>query len=220
MNTTDEINTLGNELQQQGTGIVVTDAPSYAAAGEFLKSVKAYVKRVAETFTPMKRKALDAHKEIVAQERKHLAPAQAAEHAVKGTMLSWKRAEDARVAQARREAEEVARAEAQRQAEEEQLARAAAAEAEGNAEQADAILEAPAAPVMPVVAPPLPAAPAVAGISTRKRYTFEVVDADQVPREFMLVDTKKIGQLARMHKEQAKLAGVRFFIEETMSARS
>lgn len=217
---TTEIKTLGEELQRNGAEVVVTDVPSYAAAGEFLLGIKRYTKRVADTFGPMKRAALDTHKEIVAKEKEHMQPALDAETAVKSAMMKWKRIEDARAAEQRRAAEEVARKEAERRAEEEQLARAQAAAEQGDDETAEKILDAPAAPVPVMPVAPPPAVPDVAGISGRKKYCFEVIDVGSIPREYMKVDTVKLGQLARMHKEQAKLDGVRFYVEDSLSVKA
>lgn len=219
-NPTTEIESDAGVLTAKAAVIKVIDALTYGHAAEFLKGIKRYEKRVEETFGPMKRKAKAAHTEVCEQEKKHLGPALEAEAAVKATMLTWKRAEDARVAKERRAAEEAAREEAKRRAEEEQIARAQAAKDQGDDEVAEAILDAPVAPVPVMPMAPPPAVPAVAGISGRKVYKFEVIDEASVPRDFLVVDTKKIGQLARMHKEQAKLAGVRFYVDDGLSVRA
>jgi len=51
-----------------------------------------------------------------------------------------------------------------------------------------------------------------AGISSIAQYwKHEVVDAAKIPREFLLVDEKRLAKLARTEKGEAKVPGVKFF---------
>jgi hypothetical protein len=70
--------------------------------------------------------------------------------------------------------------------------------------EAQAIAEAP--PDMPEIAPV-----AAAGIGFGSKWEFNVVDPMLVPREFLMVDEKKIGQYVRAMKETAVIPGVRIF---------
>jgi hypothetical protein len=47
--------------------------------------------------------------------------------------------------------------------------------------------------------------------SFRRRWTFEIVDESEVPRDFCVVDTVRLGRYATAMKDSAKVPGVRFF---------
>ena len=99
---------------------------SYNMANEFLKTIKTLQTKIKDTFSPMKKKASDAHKEICLQETRQLELPLKAEALVKSKMLEWlKIQEEIRFKQ---EAKLQARAEKERQ---EALAKAEAARANG-----------------------------------------------------------------------------------------
>lgn len=58
-----------------------------------------------------------------------------------------------------------------------------------------------------------------AGVATRKLWKFEIVDASLIPREYLIPDEKKIGELARTLQGKAALPGVRFFDEIKIGGR-
>ncbi len=210
---TAQIEERAGALAEAGHALEVTDALSYEAAAELLLEVQAYRKRVADTFDPIISKAHGAHKEALAQKKKHEGPAITAATTIKGRMLTWQRAEQKRADEEARAAE----AEAQRQAEEEQLAAAAAAEEAGDAETAEAIISEP-----PVVAPVMArsAAPKVAGITVRKQWDFVIDNAAALPREYLMPDVPKIRGVVRAMKGGTKIAGVRVFEKDVMGAGS
>ena len=74
-----------------------------------------------------------------------------------------------------------------------------------------------AAVVAPVVQVPS-AAPKVAGINTKKIWKARVVDANLVPREFLIVNQAALDAFARGLKEGARVPGVEFYCETTMAA--
>lgn len=90
-------------------------------------------------------------------------------------------------------------------------ANAAAVKGETKTEQAAAAV----APVIHVAS----TAQKIAGVTTKKVWTFQIVDASLVPREYLDVSEKRIGQYARMMREGAVMAGVKFFAEESLSSR-
>ena len=58
-----------------------------------------------------------------------------------------------------------------------------------------------------------------AGIATVKTWKYRIVDAEAIPREYLMIDEKKLGAYARAMKEGAKVAGVEFYAEETLSSK-
>ena len=57
------------------------------------------------------------------------------------------------------------------------------------------------------------------GISMSKIWTYEIVDAAKIPREFLMIDEKKLQKYAANMKDTAKVEGVRFFEDSIISAR-
>lgn len=58
-----------------------------------------------------------------------------------------------------------------------------------------------------------------AGTAARTLWKFEITDASLIPREYLIPDEKKIGELARTMKEKAALPGVRFFDDIKIGGR-
>lgn len=63
-------------------------------------------------------------------------------------------------------------------------------------------------------------APTAKGISTRENWKFEITDINLIPREYMLVDEKKIGQVVKALKKDTNIAGIRAYPESAIAARS
>ncbi len=200
----------GQGLAKDAGAILVTDAPSYRVAANFLLAIKAYRIEVAATFDPIIQKAHEAHKEALAQKQVFERPAETAEKIVKRRMGDWQAAEERRLAEEARRLEAQARADA----EDQRIAEAAAAEQAGRSEEARALLDAPIF-TAPVIAPP--AAPKIAGISIRNNWTFLIEDATKIPREFLMVDTVKIRAHVRAWKAEARIPGVRVYDDRIIS---
>ena len=191
----------------------ITDQATYASAGEYLTKIKTIRKRVKDLFDPAVKKAHQAHKELLSLKRTFDKPLDDAERNIKSGMSAWhaeqerqRRAEEARL-----------RAEQEKADEERRLAEAEKLESEGKTEQAEAVLE------QPSVAPPvvLPSStPKVEGVSMREVWKFRIVDEKSIPREFLMVDEKKLGAYARNMKAAATVPGVEFYSEKSISART
>lgn len=133
----------------------VTDTASYEKAAGFRKHVKALIKQVEEFFEPLKRKALESHRTIVAQEKKSLEGPTQALAIVNGAITTYETA----------------------QRREQLIAQARAAE---EAKQIEASRPAPAPgqpPLLPVVVPARPVEiPKVDGLGFATFYHGHVVD--------------------------------------------
>lgn len=90
------------------------------------------------------------------------------------------------------------------QAKEAQLDAAVALEMNGDKEGAEAVLNSPP-PTIPVV---MPQQPKIEGISTRSLWKFRIDDEAKIPREYLVPDEKKIGQIARALKDKTSIPGV------------
>lgn len=234
----DELAIEGQNLVGQVTALAVVDDPTFQRAGVMLKTVKLYLRRVAEVFDPIVETAFLAHKTAVAQRKSVEQYALTAERTLKDRMGTYEQEQAA----IRREAERIAEVERQRleaeertrvaveearlqaEAEERRLAEAVAAEQAGDRVRAQALIEAPVvvAPVAPrpvFVAPPPVARPAVEGVSFRDDWDFEVQDAARIPREYLMVNEVQIRKVVKAMKGQTAIPGIRAFARRVTAAR-
>lgn len=202
---------------------------------ESLRAVNAQAKEAAEPFlkaeTAIKGAMVtysDEQERIRREEQRRVEAAAAAERARLAALQREEERKAREKAEAlRREQEEAARrareAEAAGRAEE---ARKAAAEAAKLAAQAVKVEEKSADKIETlqlreamVVAPVVEReAPKVAGVSTREVWRFEVLDAAQVPRQYLAVDEAKIRKVVQALKADAQIPGVRVWSERQLAA--
>lgn len=187
----------------------ITSAPEYQSASDVLKTIKAKARELDDRERAITRPINDSLKAIRDLFRAPKALLEQAETAFKLGMLTYQRAEAAKRQEAQRVAEELARKERERLAE---LARKA--EERGAIEKAQAFAERAAVIVAPVVEI---AAPKVAGVATRKDYTFEIVDAAQLPRVYLMPDEQKIRKAIRALGPDANIPGVRVIEREILA---
>ena len=201
----------------------VTDQLSYEGAANALLLIKGLRDEVAETFDPICKATDAAHKEAVAQRKRHDLPLVQSEKLLKGALGAYGREQDRlrlieeeKVNAARREAEA-----AQLRAQVEQAKRQGATQAEQ-----DDIVTQPS--VLPDVVLP-PRVQAVAGVSTRENWKAEVVNLRWLCRaiangkasvELVKPNMVALNQLARAQKTTLELPGVKAVCESVVSARS
>lgn len=189
-----------------GTEIIVKDAASRAVACEFLKQIKAQMKRVTDFWADAKKKASEAHKAICAQEKALLDPLKNAENAVKIRIGSFDLAERMRI-QEEEERRRKAAAEAM------QLAVDAENEGESElAEEAVALAAEEAACVSYT--------PKTAGVTTRFEWRARVTDVEKVPRHFLVVDERALNAYAKATKGRCPVPGVEFYEAPVVGARA
>jgi hypothetical protein len=193
----------------------VTTADEFTSAGEQLKGIKGAMKRVVDFFRPTKQAQDEAKRRILEAERKLLDPLTEAETLAKRAMLSFQQAEQKRADDERRRLQAEADERARREREALEKKAAAAKKPETKEKYIEAAAAVAPAPVVHVAT----VAPKVAGVATKKVWTFQITDAALVPRDFLTIDEKKLGQYARAMKEGANVAGVRFYAEESLSSK-
>lgn len=246
MTATTEIATLEQDARRMTAeinAVEVVDRTSYEQAGEMVRQATAYIRRVEDVLGPIVSAAHKAHQVAVQQRDMLLRPAQGAKRVLGERMAAW----EAEQSRRRREAEETARRDRERQeraareaaelerrrhqalAEEERLREAADLEATGDREGADRLLEQPLPDPHGVVAPPRfaprppPAeeleVPAVAGVSYRQTWDYEVTDEAAVPREFLMIDHKRVAGVVRALGEKANIPGIRPVVKRTAAVR-
>jgi hypothetical protein len=184
--------------------VVVTDMATLARANAVRKAIGEKQKGIAAQLAKPKQWADSLHKWFCSLERAALAPLQILDNYERAQITAFND-EMTRV----RVAREQAIAEARRLADQARAtSEAAALERAGEHQLAAAVVaEAIAAPPPHVVLPN----EVKAVQSFRRRWTFDVVDESEVPREFCAIDTVKLGRYAIAMKDSAKVPGVRFF---------
>lgn len=206
-----------NEITGQINKIKIINQQTYEQAADILKNVKAMAKRLEET-----RKSITSPIDLAKSAVMNLfrAPSDVlvtAEANLKRAMIDYQNEQERirreQEAKLRREAEEKARKEQERL-----QARAEKAEANGKAEKAEELRE--QAEQVQVVAPVLaPTVQKVDGVSVRKNWKARVVDASLVPRQWLVVDEKKLDQIAKATKGSMDIPGVEFFAEDVLASR-
>jgi hypothetical protein len=202
-----ELNATTREVLQfvEQNKVTVVDLPSLTRARDVRQAIGERQKRIADQLAKPKSWAHGLHAWFCGLERSALAPLQILDAFEREQIRSFNDEQTAV-----REARERAIAEARRLADQARAtSEAAALERIGEHQLAAAVVaEAIAAPPPMVV---LPNDVKAAGQSFRRRWTFEVVDESEVPRDFCVVDTVKLGRYAVAMKDSAKVPGVRFF---------
>jgi len=210
---TEQIAAESNSLVKTCAEYAIVDQSTYADAGAYLTRIKTVKKRVDDLFDPAVKKAHAAHKELVALKKQFTGPLDNVEHKIKFGMQTWAQEQE----RIRREKEAEIRRQQEKADEERRLAEAEALEKAGKPEEAEAVLDQPAM-VAPVVLPN--AQPKIEGVSMREVWRFRIVDESKIPREFLIVDEKKLGAFARNMKQTANVPGVEFYSEKSVAARA
>jgi hypothetical protein len=200
---------------QSTQALTVTDATTYAEAGERLKFLRSAARKVEDWFKPLVDAAYKAHRELTLRRGETLRPVEAECTRLTVEMSRWKGEQDRlareRAALQAREEQELARSVA--------LEEAVTLEAQGMPEEAAAVVEqaiAAPAPVIPIVQ----AAPKVEGISHRSVRRHQIVDKSLLPPEYLIVDEKAIAGVVRALKGATRIPGVRVWEDQTTVVRS
>ncbi len=197
---------------EEAEGFKIESPDVYEAAGMFLKGLKAIQKEVNDTLDPVIKSTNTAHKEALSAKKKHTEPLKKAEQIVKGKMATYA-TEQERV---RRDEERKLQVEARKREEERLLKEAEQAEAEGDTDAVEELLE------EPVVAPPVVLAsttPKVAGISYTTVWKFRIKNPAGIPDKYKLIDEVKIGKIVKAMKDQTDIPGVEVYSEQSVRAR-
>lgn len=226
----------------QARSATIANPEELALAGEDLMTIKGLQKKLEEKRTSITKPLNDALKSVNDLFRPAKTWLEEAEAIRKGQMTIYREVEAEKIRKAQAELEEIARrerealaakaAEVERKAREqaERLRAAANTEAERLAaerriaqKEAEAAAKAEAlrAEAAAAVAPKIVVEPPKSfGQSVRENWTFEIVDAALVPREFLVIDEKKIGGVVRAMKGYTNIPGVKAIKGEVISSKS
>lgn len=204
-------------LEQQAQIYQIATNEDYEQGADFLKRIKGAEKEVKSYWKPAKDAAAKAHKEICAKEKAMLSICESAEQTLKQKMLTY----STKIEAERRAAEEAARKAAQEESDR-LLAEAAKAEESGDTMQATANM-AMAEQVESIKPAVQVAAPKVQGVSKKKIWKVQVIDAEKVPRYIAgicirPIDERALLQLRKLNPN-IEIPGVTFFQTEQLAIR-
>jgi hypothetical protein len=191
--------------------MMITDRDSLTGAGALLRRIKGLRAAVEQLFGPHIKRACEAHRALLEDRRRLDAPLATAEDGLKRAIAAYTVADAQRRAREARQLTAIA---------DEAHASRVWAEVEGLAatgqhnEAAALIAELVATPV-PVV---ILEAAKIDGVSCRTIWRYAVVDERQVPREYLMVDQKKLGGVVRALKGATQIPGVRVWADQTVAA--
>jgi len=188
-----------NELQ-------VTDDETNRIAGELLKDIKTRQRQVKDLWLEPKQEAKKAHSTICQKEKDMLEPLTRAEGIIKASISQY----HIKLERERQEIQAAKEAELRRI---EQEAQAALETGDVEAMTEIAIKQSEVANISEAKAE------RVSGVSVKKVWKFEITDANQVPREYMIVNEKAIGQVVKATNGAVKIPGVRAYQENQIAAK-
>jgi hypothetical protein len=195
------------DLATQAGNVRVIDSQTYVAAGEWWTRIKLLREKVAETFDPLIEAAHKTHKLILGKKKEIDLPLEAGQRRIKGLMEEYDRDQQAK---ARREEQRLTE-EARKAQEDRVLEAAVQAEKSGDLAQANLIIETPVqapAVVIPRDVPKLENGPVF-----RTVWKARIINANLIPREYLVPDQKKLDGTARTMKGTIKVPGVEFYSE-------
>lgn len=216
---TDKTNTAVVATAAKCLEIQILGQDDLTEANSLLKGIKGLRLEVDKEFDPGIQEAFAHHRTLVAQKRKWTDPLDQAERALKPKIAAYLIEQD-------RLAQEAARREREAQDKMRKVADEASDAAyekikNGDLDEADDVVAGAAAKIEEIqTARPAPILkPVATGTSLRQVWTFEIMDPNAVPREYLLIDEQKIRAIARAMKDQARIPGIRFYAEATVSTR-
>jgi len=202
---TGEIRQETSRLQDYSATLQVTDDPTYQQAAECSKKVKSLKKKVEAKFKPTKDAMNKAKSELMSLIKEFTRPLDMLEEELKKRMVTYyRKKEEERLAEQRRLQEEARKVEEERRLNE--------AIDTGN----EKIIDEP----MPVPKVQVENTQKVEGVTYVEQVKFEVLDVSKLPREYLIPDTVKIGQVARATKGQIEIPGVRIWVEKQPRIRA
>ena len=186
-------------------GFVINSNDAYLVVDRHCAGLLQLKKKIEADFADPKKKSYETWKAIVAQEKGHLDGVDEARGICKNKMDRWNRDQE----EIRRKEEERLRQEAQKKADDEAIAAAEAAEKRGEKEEAEAIISTPVQ-VAPIVVPK--STPKTSTV-VRKVWKFRVTNPNLIPRQFLVVDTVKVGGVVRSLGANHGIPGVEAYQE-------
>jgi len=207
-NTTNQV----GDLATASLDMAIACNEDYALAAERLGQCVALRKEIESQLEPSISAANKAHKTLTALRKRLCAPVIEAEEYLRRITGEW-------LTKKAREAEAARRAEEERQrkiAEEAALQRAADMEANGAGELATEMLDAALSAPAPTVTVEMDV-PNV--LSSRDVWKWEIADVNAIPREYFVLDEKRVQREVSALRDTFRVPGIRVWCEKTAVVR-
>lgn len=185
--------------------ITVHSQPTLDRANEFLDNLKAIETKIDELFDKNIKRLNEAHKEELKLKRIFLEPVHRARDIVKPEVKKYLIEQEEIRLRAEKE---------KREAEEKKFEEAREAEKLGFEKAAERIRD-----ENTKVGMPMPEKVVSKGSHLRKHWTWEVVDKDKIPIQYLKADELKVNSTVRLLKGKTNIPGIRVFQESTLAKR-
>lgn len=233
-------------IRQFAAGLVIKSQKAYSDAANILKSIKGSIMQIEDARTRITKPLNESLKEVNAQAKSAAAPFLADEAVIKNAMIRYSDEQDREREEEQRKANEAAEterrrlqaiadaaatkarleAEEKRRQAEQEAADGRQAEAQRLREAAERVEATAAAKVErfqdranQVVAPiATQQAPKVSGVSVPMVWDYEIINENEIPREYCEVSTKRIRAQVQATKGMTKIPGVRVFQTKRIAA--
>jgi hypothetical protein len=206
-----EIELKAFEICQKTEDIIIRSQQEYESEGGNLKAVKTRHKEIESKRKELTKPFLDGTRKLNEFFRKPLSFLIQAEINIKKAILSYDQKLEEEERKEQKRIDDLAEKERKRL---EKLAERQ--ESKGNTEKAEETRE--KAVSVPVAFVPTQR-PKVKGISKRDNWIFIITDPALIPREYLMPDEKKLGNVARAHKGTHQVPGVVFKNEPIIASR-
>jgi len=191
-------------VANQVHALKVRDQATYETMANYVLTLRKVVRYFEDLYRPRIKQADEVTKALREDMRNLQAPALAAQAYGDGQLTAYDREQE----RSAREKQLKEQAEQDRREAEERRQLAELAKKAGEKQLAKEIMAAPSeAP--PVFVPK--ETPKVEGLSYREDWKFEIVDADTLPREYLMPDESKIGKIVRALKLTTNIPGIRVY---------
>lgn len=207
-------------VEVRANEMIISTDTEYEQAAEFGQQIKTKAKVVTDFFKPMKDSAYQAHKAVCDREKTMLKPLQDAEKTLKKSMTAYLQEKERKRKELEAKLQKEAEAERERM-----LNEAAALEAAGKTEEAEAaLMDAQVTESVATKAIVTMDVPKARGVSSSKDWEIESVDKEKVPMNFAgveirPVDEKAIMRLIRASKGSIQIPGIKYAETMKMSIR-
>lgn len=207
-------------VRKENNRYIIKDEQSYVLACELQKIVHELDKKVVAHHKPMKQAADAVKKVILDAEKKARENLTSAKGILAAAIGGWLRKKEEEAKEKARKERERIEAERLKKAEEmekkaQELKEQGTPEAMAAAINLDTKVEDILDAELPTIKIEKPQK--VSGMKTVDYWKFEIVNPAEIPREYLIPDEKKIGQVVRAMKDKTKIPGVRIWVETKSS---
>ncbi len=196
---------------------IVTE-PEYLATAELLKEIKSKIKTLDTARKDLTQPLEKVKKNLIALFNKPIDFLVKAENILKRQIIGYQQEQERIRQKEQARLDEITR-KAEAKEKERLEKKALKQESKGNDAEAEIIREQAEAVVAPQVVVQREA-PKVAGISTKTIWKYKVIDPTLIPREYLIVNEKAVGQVITATKGAMKIPGIEAYPETVIAAGS